>query len=80
MNLPNDCLSAKMMRLSDQMIDLAKEIDGKYHLNAVELAGAAMLMADWAMEVSKEEALLKESSSIANIKDRTFPELSIYDE
>ena len=57
----NDCLSAKMMRMSDQMLDLAQEMGSKYHLDAIELSGAAMILADWAMEVKREESSQKKS-------------------
>ena len=48
-------LSEKCFRLSDEMATLSIELDGKYHVNAVELAGAAMIMKDWAAEIEKIE-------------------------
>lgn len=48
-------LSEKMFQLSDDMEQLAKELNNKYYLNAVELNGAAMIMKDWALAVKTEE-------------------------
>jgi|GEM_PF-4096345 len=49
-------LNGRMLELSEQMADLAVELNGKYHLNTVELAAAAMTLKDWAVEVEREES------------------------
>ncbi len=70
-----ETLSTRMMELSEQMAELAIELNGKYHLNAVELAAAAMTLKDWAIEVNKEESWRpKREGSVADL-----PELSVYD-
>jgi len=52
---PTDTLSARLRRLSVEMAEVAKELDGKYHLNAVELDDAAMFIRGWSREVEKDE-------------------------